>query len=94
MLYVKMLYVKILFSQKRYSRNEENNLGRFYKNISCSKNTSNYVVAVCVVVVVVVAVVVFVRYFNVHIQSKLLQHTPVMGTHSSYKLGCLSRTEG
>ena len=29
-----------------------------------------------------------------HIQSKLLQHTPVMGTHSSYKLGCLSRTEG
>ena len=32
--------------------------------------------------------------FNVHIQSKLLQHTPVMGTQSSYQLGCLSRTEG
>ena len=32
--------------------------------------------------------------FNVHIQSKLLQHTPVMGTHSSYQLGYLSRTEG
>ena len=31
--------------------------------------------------------------FNVHIQSKLLYHTPVMGTHSSYQLGCLSRTE-
>ena len=27
--------------------------------------------------------------FNVHIQSK-----PVMGTHSSYKLGCASRTVG
>ena len=27
--------------------------------------------------------------FNVHIQTKLLQHTPVMGTHSSYELGCL-----
>ena len=24
--------------------------------------------------------------FNVHIQSKLLQHTSVMGTHSSYQL--------
>ena len=32
--------------------------------------------------------------FDVHIQSKLLEHTPVMGTHSSYQLGCLSRTEG
>ena len=30
--------------------------------------------------------------FNVHIQSKLLWHTPVMGTHSGYQLGCLSRT--
>ena len=30
--------------------------------------------------------------FNVHIQRKLLQHTPVMGTHSSYQLCCLSRT--
>ena len=28
-------------------------------------------------------------YFNVHIQSK-----PVMGAHSSYQLGCLSRTDG
>ena len=27
-----------------------------------------------------------------HIQSKLLKHTPV--THSSYQLGCLSRKEG
>ena len=25
---------------------------------------------------------------------KLLQHTPVMGTQSSYQLGCVSRTEG
>ena len=32
--------------------------------------------------------------FNVHIQSKLLQHTPVMGTQSSYQLGCLPRTVG
>ena len=32
--------------------------------------------------------------FNVHIQSKLLEHTPIMGSHSSYCLGCLSRTEG
>ena len=31
--------------------------------------------------------------FNMHIQSKLLKHTPVMGTHSSYQLGCLSRTD-
>ena len=31
--------------------------------------------------------------FNVSIQSKLLKHTTVMGTHSSYELGCLSRTE-
>ena len=31
--------------------------------------------------------------FIVHIQSKLLQHTPVMGTHhSSYELNCVSRT--
>ena len=29
-----------------------------------------------------------------HIKSKLLLHTPVMGTDSSYQLGCLSRTEG
>ena len=35
-----------------------------------------------------------VSVFNVHIQSKLLQHTPVMGTHSSYQLGCQSRTDG
>ena len=34
------------------------------------------------------------HFFNVAIRSKLLQHTPVMGTHSSYQLGCLSRTEG
>ena len=27
--------------------------------------------------------------FNVHIQCKLLYHTPVMGTHSSYRLSCL-----
>ena len=33
-------------------------------------------------------------FFNVHIQSKLLSHMPVMGTHSSYQLGCLSRTDG
>ena len=26
--------------------------------------------------------------FKVHIQSKLLQYTPVRGTHSSYDLGC------
>ena len=32
--------------------------------------------------------------FNMHIQSKLLYHMPVMGTHSSYQLGCLPRTEG
>ena len=32
--------------------------------------------------------------FNVHIQSKLLQHMPVMGTYSSYELGCVSRTVG
>ena len=38
-----------------------------------------------------VCVVIVVRYFNVHIQNKLLQHTSVMGTHSSYQLGCLSR---
>ena len=25
-----------------------------------------------------------------HIQSKLLWYTPVIGTHSSYQLGCLS----
>ena len=31
------------------------------------------------------------RYFNMHIQNKLLQHTSVMGTHSSYQLGCPSR---
>ena len=31
--------------------------------------------------------------FNVHIQNKLLKHTPVMGTQSSYQLDCLSRTE-
>ena len=37
---------------------------------------------------------VVVRYFSVHIKNKLLQHTPVMGTHSSYQLGCLSRTDG
>ena len=30
---------------------------------------------------------------NVHIHSKLLQHTLVIGTHSSYQLGCLSRTK-
>ena len=30
------------------------------------------------------------RVFNVHIQGKLLQRTPVMGTHSSYQLSCLS----
>ena len=24
-----------------------------------------------------------------HIQSKLLLHTPVMGTHTSYQLGCV-----
>ena len=35
-----------------------------------------------------------IRCFNVHIQSKLLQHMPVMGTHSSYQLGCVSKTEG
>ena len=29
---------------------------------------------------------------NLHIQSKLLQHTAVKGTHSNYQLGCLSRT--
>ena len=29
-----------------------------------------------------------------HIRSKLLQHTTAMGTHSSYQLGCLSRTLG
>ena len=27
--------------------------------------------------------------FNVHIQSKLLSHTPVMDTYSSYELGCV-----
>ena len=32
--------------------------------------------------------------FNAHIQSKLLQHTPVMSTHSSYQVGCLSSTVG
>ena len=32
--------------------------------------------------------------FNVHIPSKLLEHMPVMGTHTSYELGSLSRTEG
>ena len=31
--------------------------------------------------------------FNVHIQSKLLQHMHVVGTHSSYQLGCLSKTK-
>ena len=36
----------------------------------------------------------FFLVFNVHIQSKLLWYTPVMGTHSSYQLGCLSRTDG
>ena len=30
--------------------------------------------------------------FNVHIQSKLLYHTPVMGTQSRYQLGCVTRT--
>ena len=30
--------------------------------------------------------------FIVHIQSKLCQHTPVMGTHSSYQMGYLSWT--
>ena len=38
--------------------------------------------------------VVGVKYFNVHIQNKLLYHTPVMGTHSSYQLGCMFRTDG
>ena len=32
--------------------------------------------------------------FNVHVQIKLLEHTPVMGTYSSYQLDCLYRTEG
>ena len=32
--------------------------------------------------------------FNMHINRKPLQHTPVLGTHSSYELGCLSRTVG
>ena len=32
--------------------------------------------------------------FNVHIQNKLLQRTPVMGTHFSYELGRVSRTVG
>ena len=32
--------------------------------------------------------------FNVHIQSMLLQYMPVKGTHSSFQLDCLSRTEG
>ena len=32
--------------------------------------------------------------FNVHIQSKLLQYMPVMGTHSIYQLRCLSSTVG
>ena len=32
--------------------------------------------------------------FNVHIQSKWLYHTPIMGIHSSYELGCVSKTVG
>ena len=28
--------------------------------------------------------------FNTHVQSKLLWHTPVMGTHSNYQVCCLS----
>ena len=32
--------------------------------------------------------------FNMHIQSQLLQHTPVTGTHSSYQLGYVSSTDG
>ena len=31
---------------------------------------------------------------GVNVLIQLLQHTPVMGTDSSYHLGCLSRTEG
>ena len=32
--------------------------------------------------------------FNMYLQNKLLKHTPVNGTHSSYELGCGSRTLG
>ena len=32
--------------------------------------------------------------FDVYIQNKLLWLMPVMGTHSSYELGCVSRTVG
>ena len=32
--------------------------------------------------------------FNALIQSKMLEHTPVMGTQSNYQVFCLSRTEG
>ena len=34
------------------------------------------------------------KRFNMHIQSKLLECTPVMGTHSSYELICVCWTEG
>ena len=32
--------------------------------------------------------------FKVHIQSRRLYHRPVIGTHSGYELGCVSRTVG
>ena len=35
-----------------------------------------------------------VRFFNMRIQSKVLYHTPAMGTYSSYRLGYMSRTDG
>ena len=31
---------------------------------------------------------------TVHIQDKLLPRTPVMGTHTSYELDCLTMTVG
>ena len=40
------------------------------------------------------AISMYCLYVGFNFQNKLLQHTPVMDTHSIYELGGLSRTAG